>query len=100
MVMFVAYNLPGNAFWKGITGSLFLGVPAEVLTLCALWYYSLTVCFHWLLSLLFSELLHLCSFPITIHITQPTGGKYHKIKVNVEHPTSNVESKYKEYSNH
>lgn len=50
MVMFVADNLPGNAFWKGITGSLFLGVPSKVLTLCALWYYGLSVFFHWLFS--------------------------------------------------
>lgn len=28
VVMLIADNLPGNAFWKGITGSLFLGVPS------------------------------------------------------------------------
>ena len=55
VIMFVADNLPGDTFWKGITGSLFLGVSSEVLTFCALRYYSLPVFFHWLLPLSFSE---------------------------------------------
>ena len=54
VVMFVAYNLPGDTLWIGITGSPFLGISVQVLTFCALWDYLTIIAFHWLSAFSFS----------------------------------------------
>jgi len=76
MVMLVADNLPRNAFWKGIAGSLFLCVTPQVLTFCALWYKSLSVWFHWLLPLSGSKAAGFEFFSFYTHTTQQAVGKY------------------------